>query len=1021
MRDFGLGEQCPVCLLGVVLEEEPVESGIVRSFGEYKLLGELGRGGMGTVYRAEQERLARPVALKMLVGGVFAQPSFLERFRREALAAARLRHPGIAVVHDVGEAEGIAYYTMELLEGGSLEEWIGSKRCQPRAAAELLAKTARAVAFAHEHGVLHRDLKPSNILLSAEGEPKVADFGLALLVEEAEGERMTLTQSVLGTPAYMAPEVACGESAGISADVYSLGAILHEALTGQPPHVGPNLPAVLARARGANAIDPRKLDPALPADLATICRKCLDPEPPGRYPTAAALADDLARFLAGEPVLARPIGAAEQVWRWAKRNRSLAALALALLVSLVAGSGLVVRQATLNAHQAAELEREQLTVRRLGHEMSTHLYAADIRAASQEIGAGHSEGAWRWLQPYENDPARGIEWDWLSLQTRQQSGRVLYQGEAYVTALAFAPDGESLAGAAQNGALFLLDIGTGEWRHTATGVHWESAIYLSKGRAWYCRGGKLESRPVREDGSFGEPAAGPEARQVKLSADGRRAALCSAVSLFYQRGEGGSASVWDLETDRHVWNVPGTDVCRAAVNSNGTLLATAGRDGGVILWNAERQEEVRRWELPKICALNFSPGGQWLVAGGQDKAWLLAVDGTPAAHELRHSRGHQITEAVFSPDGGLVATACTDRVVRVWSTSAPEEAPVMLLGHQSEVWTLAWHPDGRQLVGGGRDGDVLLWEQEQLVDGNRFVPGRYQQAHFSPSGDTFVMAHGQYPDIRLRRWRSDDLAAVEEYPSYYLALGISAADEAMLWNLRYHRVERWPRGADEPEPLVSLPETRTDTMDQFALSADHRHIARLDNFGVLEIHPLAGNGPPRRAQVLEKPSGSRAWTVRCLAWSPDGTKLAAGTDQPPYHVWLVDTATLEVTPLPGPGDSVASVNFSPDGQWLASGDILGDILVWRMGESPSHEPAMRLSGHTRSATGVVFSPDSRTLLSLGPIDGVKFWHVETWRELAHLPISDAFSHLVISPDGSRLAVTCGEIPSPTRLRVFPLR
>ncbi len=1024
LSDFGLGWQCAACLLAAAIAEEADGSGgMSRFFGEYELQDELGRGGMGTVYRAGQPSLARAVALKMLPGGVFARPSFLARFQREALAAARLRHPGIAVVHEAGEVDGIAYYTMELLEGGSLAGWIASERRQPRAVAALLEKIARAVAFAHEHGVLHRDLKPSNILLTAAGEPKVADFGLARLVEEAEdgAGRLTLTQGVLGTPAYMAPEVAAGEPASISSDVYALGAILHEALTGQPPHTGPNTQAVLARALGAGPVDPRKLHPALPADLATICQKCLEPEASGRYPGAAALADDLARFLAGQPVLARPAGAAGQVWRWAKNNRALAALALAFLVSLVAGSTLVWRQATLNASQAEALRQEHHAARQLRAELSSHLYAADIRAAAQEIEASHPVGAWRWLQNHENDPARGIEWDWLALQARRQTGRVLHHGEACVTALAFSPDGQTLAGTDNQEALFLLNPASGQWQDTGARARLGSSCFLADGRVWYCGETTLESRALRADGSLGEASAGPKARQARLSANGRWAALCSARSLFYERGQGGTAGVYDTQARRLVWSAPERNVCHAAVNGDGSRLATAGRDGDVVLWDVSAGEALRRWQLPPVCALSFSADGQRLVAAGPEHAWVLNVRGDPAARALRHPRGHHVTGAAFSPDGGRVATACTDRVARVWSLDKPEEEALPLLGHESEVWCLAWSPDGSRLAGGGRDGRVLLWEAPQLTRrDNTFAPARYQRARFSPSGDSFLMASGEYPDLSLRRWRCADLEPLEEYPAHFQALGVTATDEALLWNLWYHRLEWWPRGAGEPARMVPLPEVKTDTMDQFAVSPTGKHLARLDNFGMLEIRPLTGGEPPRAARVFEEPAAGQKWTVRALAWSPDGRWLVACRDQPPHQVWLVDATTLAVTPLPAHDSSLTNVCFSPDGRWLAAGADHGDILVWPARETPG-AAAIRLAAHTRSTVDVAFSRDSRTLLSLGGLDGVRFWHVETWRELAHLPVPDAFSHLSLSPDGGWLAVTCGERPRATRLRLFPLR
>lgn len=1022
LSDFGLGWQCPACLLGAAIAHEEDGAGLTRSFGEYELQEELGRGGMGTVYRAGQPRLTRAVALKMLPGGVFARPSFLARFQREALAAARLRHPGIAAVFDAGEVEGIAFYTMELLEGGSLAEWIAAAQRPPQATAAMLEKIARAIAFAHEHGVLHRDLKPSNVLLTVTGEPKITDFGLALLIEETgdDAGRLTLTQGVLGTPSYMAPEVAAGDQASISSDIYALGAILHEALTGQPPHTGSNPQAVLTSARQAGPVDPRKLRPAVPADLAKICQKCLEPEAARRYPGAAALADDLARFQAGQPVLARPAGAAGQIWRWAKLNRALAALALTLIMALAAGGTLVWNQAAVNARQAQALQQEYQAARQLRGELSSHLYASNLRAASQELKAGNAEGARRWLHEHENDPARGIEWDWLALQTQQQTGRLLYHRRAFITALAFSPDGRTLAGTDSQETLFLLDTASGQRRDAGARASWGSSCFFADDRVWYCGETALESRALRADGSLGEASAGPEARQVWLSANGRWAALCSARSLFYARGDGGTAGVHDTEKNRLLWTAPDQDVCQAAVNGDGTRLATAGRDGGVILWDVATAQILRRWPLPPVCALSFSADGRLLAAAGLEHAWLLNAHGSSNAIPLRHPHGHHVTSAAFAPDGSRLATACTDRIVRVWSAHQPEADPLLLMGHESEVWSLAWHPQGRQIASGGRDGRVLLWDEPQLSRHDVSVPARYQCAQFSASGDSFLMASGEYPNLRPRRWRSADLQPLEEYPSHVQVLGATAADEALLWNLWYHRLEWWPRGVGGPKRMIPLPKIKVDTMDQLAISPSGQAIARLDNFGLLEIRSLTADTPPRSVQALKKPPAGQSWTVRALAWSADERWLATGTDQPPYHLWLVNTATLAVTSLPTPGDNITSIAFSPDARWLAAGANHGEVYVWPAASLPRAD-AIQLHAHTRSTVDLAFTHDSRTLLSLGAFDGVRFWHVETWRELAHLPVADAYSHFSLSPDGRWLAITCKVQPHPPRLRLFPLR
>jgi tetratricopeptide (TPR) repeat protein len=302
----------------------------------YEILDELGRGGAGVVYRAWQTGLKRTAALKMLLAGTRAEAHELARLRTEAQAAGRLRHPNIVQVYEVGPEGGACYIAMEYVEGGSLARKLTAGPLPPGPAAGLVETLARAVHHAHQQQVIHRDLKPANVLLTADGTPKVTDFGLAKLL--VGGADQTQPGSILGTPHYMAPEQASGhtERVGPAADVYALGAILYEVLTGRPPFQGADLFAILEQVRSHEPVPPRRLQPKLPRDLETICLKCLEKEPGKRYPTAEALADDLRRFQAGEPITARPAGAAERVLKWARRRPAVAGLAAALV--LVAAS-----------------------------------------------------------------------------------------------------------------------------------------------------------------------------------------------------------------------------------------------------------------------------------------------------------------------------------------------------------------------------------------------------------------------------------------------------------------------------------------------------------------------------------------------------------------------------------------------------------------------------------------------------------------------------------------------------------
>ncbi|MFO0957164.1 MAG: serine/threonine-protein kinase [Isosphaeraceae bacterium] len=326
--------------------------------GGYEVLGPLGRGGMGVVSLAIQPGLGRTVALKQIRAGLDADAEELARFRTEAEAAARLRHPNIVQVYDVGLRDGLPYLAMELVSGGTLEGRLRDGPLAPREAATLVAAIARAVQHAHDEGVLHRDLKPGNILLTAEGTPKVADFGLAKRLDV--DQHQTRTGALLGTPSYMAPEQADGQAVGPLADVYSLGTILYECLTGHPPFRGASALETLEQVRAGDPIPPRRLRPGIPADLQTCCLKCLEREPRRRYATAADLADDIDRLLRDEPIRARAVSAPERLLKWARRRPSRAALGALGIVGVVASfAGLLAHQARLRV----EIDRADRSAR----------------------------------------------------------------------------------------------------------------------------------------------------------------------------------------------------------------------------------------------------------------------------------------------------------------------------------------------------------------------------------------------------------------------------------------------------------------------------------------------------------------------------------------------------------------------------------------------------------------------------------------------------------------------------------
>jgi len=348
-------QSCGACLLETGLGPADPEretnvnlasSSMLMDFGDYELLEQIGRGGQGVVFRARQKSLNRTVALKVISLGQWASKAHLKRFRLEAEAAAHLEHPGIVPIHEVGERDGQCYFSMKFIEGGQLDEVVKQTPMSLRQAVELIAKVARTVHYAHEHGILHRDIKPGNILLDQKGEPHLTDFGLARLVESES--TVTRTMEVLGTPSYMAPEQAVGNNAAVSSvtDVYGLGAVLYQLLTAQPPFAGGTTYETIRLLCDTEPRNPRALNPKIDRDLSTICLKCLEKDPKCRYASALALASDLERWLKHEPIQARHTGVFARGKKWVRRNPTSALLA-ACLIALLAAAGWIISRSEI--------------------------------------------------------------------------------------------------------------------------------------------------------------------------------------------------------------------------------------------------------------------------------------------------------------------------------------------------------------------------------------------------------------------------------------------------------------------------------------------------------------------------------------------------------------------------------------------------------------------------------------------------------------------------------------------------
>ena len=493
----------------------------------YEILGTLGRGGMGVVYKARQVSLNRLTALKMILSGAHAGAEEIHRFRTEAEAIATLQHPNIVQIYEVGDLNGLPFFSLEYVDGGSLQAKMDGSPMSPRAAAALVAKLARAIHYAHQRGIVHRDIKPANILLTADGTPKITDFGLA---KRLEVEGHTATGSILGTPSYMAPEQASGKSHEIGAptDVYALGAMLYEMLSGRPPFRGETLIHTLQLVQTAEPLPPSRLQPRVPPDLETICLKCLQKEPQKRFSAAGNLADDLERFLAGQPIKARRTPLWERAWKWARRRPGVAALLAILAIVLVGGFfgmfGLwlnaesetlradaaltVAQEKTLQALAATEEEAKAKQEAQGNYERAVRvLYATHMGLAQKAVADGFYSRALELLHDLEfrkdgGKDLRGFEWYYLERICKTDRLRLIGHTNL-VTEVAFSRDATRLATASMDLKVIIWDVATGQAAANVAGAaagRYAQSFFPTTASYWRLPARMAQSR-------FGTPSA----------------------------------------------------------------------------------------------------------------------------------------------------------------------------------------------------------------------------------------------------------------------------------------------------------------------------------------------------------------------------------------------------------------------------------------------------------------------------------------------------------------------------------
>jgi WD40 repeat protein len=1001
---------------------------------------------MGIVYQARHVKLNRVVALKMILSGGHAAD--LARFRGEAEAVARLQHPGIVQIFEIGDWGGRPFFSLEFVDGGSLAQKLAGIPQPPLPTAHLVESLARAMAVAHQRGIVHRDLKPANILLASRAPgrldrsetpkgsalvlddwtPKITDFGLAKRVENEN--RLTASGAILGTPSYMAPEQAEGKSKAIgpAADIYALGAILYEMLTGRPPFLGASALDTLQQIVTVEAVPPRRLQPQVPYDLETICLKCLQKDPQKRYADASALADDLRRFQAKEPIQARPVGAGERTWKWVKRRPAAAAALVASAVAVLAlvgvGVGLWYNNELAAAHKAEEKHRKiaenalvaaqeatknAVTAQgkeeaarivaekardevKLAHEAESHQKrrAEDaleqLRIANYYHRIGVAERDWlandvaladALLEDQDECAPELRGWEWRYLKRLFHSYVYSLKAHRTVTAVAFSPDRRLLASAGQDRTVKVWHAATGKLRQVLQG-HRHPVLSLA------------------------------------FSPDGQR--LASGSGDVAKFPSGGEVILWDAVSGVKIRDLHGhtNRVWSLAFRpTDGRLLASSGDDQAVLLWDVDRGEQVQalRGSTGPVLSLAFRPDGKRLATTDQGHVKVWDPDTGKLVTTVGQTRTNRIYSVAFSPDGERLAWAGM-RDVKVFNARTGDEDLVLKGHHTMAAHRVVFSADGKRLASAGADTSIMIWdaasgEVERTIrghtariydvtfdaDGRRLASGSADgtvKVWDMSARDTFSVSPGAKSYVATEAFSSDGkrYAAVLGTSSIQVYDTSSARrvgslkgrvlkDQgvALSPNGRHLAAAGGPMnepglvnvwGVDQGQVALVL-KGHKDFVSRVAFRGDGLRIASVSLDRTVRLWDATTG---RESQTLTEPNPADPlpWErASCLAYSPDGKLLAVafGTT-----IVLWDLSTGQIAQRLEHKNPVLGVQFSPDNLSLASASADKTVQVWNVATGKQGIP---LKGHAGAVHSVAFSPDGRRLVSASFDHSVKLW------------------------------------------------
>jgi WD40 repeat protein/tRNA A-37 threonylcarbamoyl transferase component Bud32 len=1017
----------------------------------YEILGELGRGGMGIVYKARQTKLRRIVALKMILAGGHAGSAELARFRTEAEAIARLQHPNIVQVHEIGEHEGKPYFSLEFCAGGSLAQKLNGTPWPAQDAARIVETLAHAMDAAHQKGVIHRDLKPANILLSFSREPpasagqalaggsrlnecvaKITDFGLAKKLDEAG---QTQSGAIMGTPSYMAPEQAGGKGkeVGPAADVYALGAILYELLTGRPPFKAATALDTLLQVVSDDPVPPSQLQSKTSKDLETICLKCLAKAPAKRYATAHELADDLRRFLAGEPILARPVGSVERLWRWCQRKPAQAiatgVAVCGVLLALVAFAGafFAVSDALDNetnerkkAEQLAD-EKDLLAKREKKLADANKLLAE--KAEKARVEADHRR------EQAESLAVR-VEFEHYFSKADDRSD-VAMVGMASLLPKAARLKDQRLAaslrvhiGAVSEGAARLNAICAHEGWVVAVAVSADGKTALTgswdnTARLWDTASGKPIGPPLRHQG-IGQVNA------VALSADGKTGLTGGADK---------TAQLWDAATGKPIGPpLPHQgEVLRVALSADGKTALTGSRDKTARVWNTATGKPIGPplQHQDMVMAVALSANGKTVLTGsnartllgipyGEARLWEAAT-GKLIGQPLQHQR--EVYAVAVSADGKTALTGSyakeamrgsNDQTAQLWDTASgkPIGPP---LPHQGWVMAVALSADGKTALTGSEDKTARLWDAAR---GKPIGPPLQHQAAVRAvalSGDGTTALTGSL-DYTARLWdtaTSKPIGVPLAHQNVVQAVALSADGKTALTGSVDNTARVWKTAAAKPIGPALQHKGRVQAV---ALSADGKTVLMVIETGGARLWDTVSGkpiGPPLMHLSVEKgPKNEKKvintlYQIQSVALSADGkTALTGGMDNA-ARLWDTVTGkrigpTLQIGP-PLEHPRLGAVALSADGKTALTGSD-AQAQLWDTATGKPLGPPLL---HQEWIGAVALSADGKTALTGSQDKTARLWDTATGKPIG-LPLQHqgVVEAVALSADGKTALTGC---------------